>query len=87
MKKGVSNFMLGFLAGAAAGALAGVLLAPDKGSETRKNLRKKVRDLSDEYGLGLSEMMDNMEPEPVKSRGGRKGTGNKEKGIGKGNRE
>ncbi|MDX9905817.1 MAG: YtxH domain-containing protein [Bacteroidales bacterium] len=62
MKKGVSNFLLGFLAGAAAGALAGILLAPDKGSETRKNLKKKVKDLSDEYNLGLSELMDDMEP-------------------------
>lgn len=78
MKKGVSNFLLGFLAGAAAGALAGILLAPDKGSETRKNLKKKVRDLSDEYNLGLSELMDDMEEKPEKTVRKRKGTGKSE---------
>jgi len=62
----MSNFLLGFLAGAAAGAIAGILFAPEKGSTTRQNIRKKVRDLSDEYGLGIGELMDEMgvEPEP-----------------------
>ena len=62
----MSNFLLGFLAGAAAGAIAGILFAPDKGSQTRQNIRKKVRDLSDEYGLGLGDLMDELglEPEP-----------------------
>jgi gas vesicle protein len=64
MKKTVSNFLLGFLAGAAAGAIAGILLAPEKGSTTRQNIRKKVRELSDEYDLGLGELMDEMEMEP-----------------------
>jgi gas vesicle protein len=63
MNKTVSNFLLGFLAGAAAGALMGVLLAPDKGSKTRQNFKKKVREFSDEYGLGLGEMMDEAEME------------------------
>jgi gas vesicle protein len=63
MNKTVSNFLLGFLAGAAAGALMGVLLAPDKGSKTRQNFKKKVREFSDEYGLGLGEMMDEAEIE------------------------
>ena len=70
--------MLGFLAGAAAGALAGILLAPDKGSETRKNLKKKVKDLSDEYNLGLSELMDGMEPAAAGKR--EQGKGNREQG-------
>ena len=66
MNKTVSNFLLGFLAGAAAGAIAGILFAPGKGSETRKNIGKKVRDLSDEFGLGLGDLIDemNMETEP-----------------------
>ena len=66
MKKTMSNFLLGFLAGAAAGAIAGILFAPDKGSKTRQSITKKVRDLSDEYGLGLDGLMDEMgiEPEP-----------------------
>jgi hypothetical protein len=68
MNKTVSNFLLGFLAGAAAGAIAGILFAPDKGSATRQNIRKKVRDLSDEYDLGLADLLDEWgpEPEPVK---------------------
>lgn len=49
MKK--SNIITGILAGAAAGALVGILLAPDKGSKTRKKLRKKgahaIDDLKD----------------------------------------
>jgi gas vesicle protein len=66
MNKTVSNFLLGFLAGAAAGAIAGILFAPDKGSKTRQNIRKKVKDLSDEFGLGISDLIDEMglETEP-----------------------
>jgi len=60
----MSNFLLGFLAGAAAGALAGILLAPDKGSITRQNIKKKVQALADEYGLGLGELMNEMGVEP-----------------------
>jgi gas vesicle protein len=69
MNKSVSNFLVGFLAGAAVGAIAGILLAPEKGSKTRQNLGKKIKDLSDEYGLGIGDMLDemgmDMEPEPV----------------------
>jgi len=67
MNKTVSNFLIGFLAGAAAGAIAGILFAPDKGSKTRQNIRNKVRDLSDEFGLGLNELIDEMglETEPA----------------------
>lgn len=72
----MSNFLLGFLAGAAAGAIAGILFAPEKGSATRQNIRKKVLDLSDEYGLGIGEMMNEMgiepEPEPKAQRAKRK---------------
>jgi len=81
MKKTMSNFLLGFLAGAAAGAIAGILLAPDKGSTTRQNLKKKVKDLSDEYDLGLGEFMDEMglenEPEPAAAPKKRKAPGRK----------
>jgi hypothetical protein len=75
MKKTMSNFLLGFLAGAAAGAIAGILFAPEKGSTTRQNLRKKVLDLSDEYGLGIGELINEMgvEPEP-ETPGAKRGT-------------
>ena len=43
MKK--SNVVLGVLAGAAIGALLGILYAPDKGTNTRKKLRRKGEDV------------------------------------------
>lgn len=43
MKK--SNVVLGVLAGAAVGALLGILFAPDKGTNTRKKLRRKGEDM------------------------------------------
>lgn len=46
-KEGNSRIVLGLLAGAAIGSLLGVLFAPDKGSETRKKIRKKAEDLKD----------------------------------------
>ena len=61
MKKTTASFLMGLLAGAAAGAIAGILFAPDKGSKTRENLRNKLIDLSDEYGLGLSEIIEKAE--------------------------
>jgi hypothetical protein len=64
MNKTVSNFLIGFLAGAAAGAIAGILLAPGKGSETRKNLKNTIRDFSDDFGLGISELIDEFDSEP-----------------------
>lgn len=35
--------------GAAAGLLAGVLMAPDKGRNTRKKIKRKAEDLSDNF--------------------------------------
>ncbi len=58
--KSSTKFFFGFLLGAAAGAMAGVLFAPEKGSKTRQNLGKKVRDYADEYGLELDDLMDTM---------------------------
>ena len=45
---------LGFICGLAAGALAGVLLAPDSGTETRKKIANRAKDLKDELGDQLS---------------------------------
>lgn len=36
------QILFGFLAGAAAGAIAGILLAPDKGTNTRKNISDRA---------------------------------------------
>ncbi len=77
MKESTSNFLMGFLAGAAAGALAGILFAPDKGSNTRKKLKKQVLDLSDEYGLGIGELIGDLgigEEPPAKEPARRKKT-------------
>jgi gas vesicle protein len=67
MKESTANFLLGVLAGAAVGAIAGILFAPDKGSKTRENIKKKVLELSDEYGLGLGELIEEVAPPKVKS--------------------
>ena len=39
-----------FLGGAALGAIIALLVAPDKGSDTRKKLRRKLK----EYGIDLN---------------------------------
>jgi gas vesicle protein len=62
MKDSTANFLLGVLAGAAAGAIVGILFAPDKGSKTRENIKKKILDFSDEYGLGLSDLVEDVAP-------------------------
>ena len=41
--------LLGVVAGLAAGALLGVLFAPEKGSDTRRIIKRKSEDLADEF--------------------------------------
>lgn len=43
-----SGIVLGLLAGAAIGSLLGVLFAPDKGCETRKRVRRKAEELTED---------------------------------------
>jgi len=40
--------LLGVVAGLAAGALLGILFAPEKGSNTRRLIKRKSEDLADE---------------------------------------
>ena len=50
------KFVSGLLMGVAIGALAGILFAPDKGSKTRKKLRRQSDDLKEK----LNDMVDDM---------------------------
>ena len=43
------KILLGVVAGLAAGALLGVLFAPEKGTETRRIIKRKGEDLTDEF--------------------------------------
>jgi gas vesicle protein len=56
MKRSTSKIIVGFFAGAALGALLGVLFAPDKGIETRKKIRKKAGEISED----LDQEFDNL---------------------------
>lgn len=56
MKQG--KVILGMLAGVTAGALLGILFAPDKGSETRKNLMKKSNEYADDVKDKFDDMLD-----------------------------
>jgi gas vesicle protein len=71
------KMILGILAGAAAGALLGVLFAPEKGSETRRKISQKGKDLVDEvkhkyddFVKGVNEKFNSVkqEAEYVKSK-------------------
>lgn len=50
--------MLAFIGGAAAGVAIGILLAPDKGSETRKKILSKAKDLGDDLSDAAMDKYD-----------------------------
>jgi gas vesicle protein len=50
------KILLGVLAVATAGVLVGVLFAPDKGSETRRKIGKKVEEFAERLGEKIHEM-------------------------------
>src|ERR1043166_2500990 len=50
-----SKTLLAFLGGAAVGAVVGLLLAPDKGTETRKKLLSRARDVGEDLGGALKD--------------------------------
>ena len=56
-----SGFFWGLLAGAAAGAILGILYAPDKGSETRKRIRQKFNDISDEVRNAFDDLTEGVD--------------------------
>jgi len=52
--------LLGVLTGVAAGALLGILFAPDKGSNTRKQISKKGEDFTEGLKEELSKFLENI---------------------------
>ncbi len=54
--KMIISFGTGLIIGAVAGAVAGVLFAPDKGTETRKKISEKTKNLQND----LSEKIENL---------------------------
>lgn len=62
-----SKILLALLAGAAAGVVIGFMLAPEKGSETRKNFKDKATRLADTLISKAEEVIDNMTEKTTKS--------------------
>ncbi|MES2811445.1 MAG: YtxH domain-containing protein [Bacteroidota bacterium] len=53
-----NKVVLGMLGAAAVGAAVGVLLAPDKGSETRKKIAAKGKDLKDSVKTNIGSLSE-----------------------------
>lgn len=51
----IGRIIFGILAAMGVGTILGILFAPDKGSETRKKISNKTRDLSDEINAKVNE--------------------------------
>lgn len=61
-KKGnnnVAGVLAGLLAGAAAGVILGMLYAPEEGTETRKKIKTKAKDLKHQAEGKYSEVSEN----------------------------
>jgi len=67
--KSGDSMVLGLLAGAAAGLIAGILLAPDKGSETRKNLSQKGKDTVDNLKGKVNDLVDTVADKYMSGKG------------------
>ena len=59
MKTG--DVLLGFAVGAVAGVITGILVAPDKGTETRKMIKDKVKDVSQNFMDDVEDRIDRVE--------------------------
>ena len=61
MAKSASKYIVAGLAGLAAGVAIGILIAPDKGSKTRKRLKKKLMEAEEALKEGtLEEKVENL---------------------------
>ncbi len=60
MSSSSGNALIGFIFGAAVGVAAGLLFAPGPGDETRKTLKKKSREYSDELARQVNAKMDEL---------------------------
>ncbi len=63
-----SKIFLAFLGGAAAGAVLGILFASDKGSEIRKKVTDKAKDLADLILAKAEEIVNEAETAAKKAR-------------------
>jgi gas vesicle protein len=52
--------ILGVLAGVATGAAIALLFAPDKGTETRRKISQKGKDLTDELKEKIEDVIDHI---------------------------
>jgi gas vesicle protein len=56
-----ANSFLALLAGAAVGVVLGILIAPEKGEETRKKVKKTAEDCIDKVKEKFDDMTNNSE--------------------------
>jgi len=68
MKTNSVNVVLGLLAGAALGAGIGVLYAPEKGSKTRRMIKRKAVDASNELTHRINEAKEQLTQSAAKKR-------------------
>lgn len=57
MSNETSNTVIALLAGAVVGAGLGVLFAPDKGSETRRKIKEKLKDGTEDFSEKMDEII------------------------------
>ena len=60
MASDTGSVLLALLVGAAIGAGAGILYAPDEGTKTRKKLKEKAQDASDEVANRLNKAQEEL---------------------------